>query len=270
MTVAEKKKMLLDKAAEGYGFEDLITVVEVLRSEEGCPWDREQDHKSIRRDFIEETYEVIEAIDTEDPKLLREELGDVLLQVTFHAQIETEKGVFNIGDVANDICVKLIHRHPHVFGSVVAETSEAVLDNWDKIKVKEKHRDTLTSQLNAIPKQLPALMRAQKVGKKVSFFDFADADEVMAKLYEESNEVKSAIASADAAAIEEEVGDLLFTAVSLARKLGVNAEEALGRATDKFIDRFSKLEAEAEKENMDIRAMSMAELDAIWDRIKHG
>ena len=105
MTVAEKKKMLLDKASEGYGFEDLITVVEVLRSEEGCPWDREQDHKSIRRDFIEETYEVIEAIDTEDPKLLREELGDVLLQVTFHAQIETEKGVFDIGDVANDICV---------------------------------------------------------------------------------------------------------------------------------------------------------------------
>jgi tetrapyrrole methylase family protein/MazG family protein len=152
---------------------------------------------------------------------------------------------------------------------VVAETSEAVLDNWDKIKVEEKHRDTLTSQLNAIPKQLPALMRAQKVGKKVSFFDFADADEVMAKLYEESNEVKSAIASADAAAIEEEVGDLLFTAVSLARKLGVNAEEALGRATDKFIDRFSRLEAETEKQGADIREMSMSELDAIWDRIKH-
>ena len=166
MTVAEKKKMLLDKAAEGYGFEDLITVVEVLRSEEGCPWDREQDHKSIRRDFIEETYEVIEAIDTDDPKLLREELGDVLLQVTFHAQIESEKGVFNIGDVANDICVKLIHRHPHVFGDVKADTSEKVLSNWEIIKSEEKERRTVTDKLRAIPPMLPALMRAEKVGRK--------------------------------------------------------------------------------------------------------
>ena len=191
MTVAEKKKMLLDKAAEGYGFEDLITVVEVLRSEEGCPWDREQDHKSIRRDFIEETYEVIEAIDNEDPVLMQEELGDLLLQVTFHAQIEKEAGKEGIDGVVNNICVKLIHRHPHVFGNVVADTSEQVLDNWDKIKVEEKHRDTLTSQLKAIPRQLPALMRAQKVGKKVSFFDFANADEVLSKLDEEKTAVRA-------------------------------------------------------------------------------
>jgi tetrapyrrole methylase family protein/MazG family protein len=269
MKTQKEKIEYLAKKGDGYTFDDLCLLTDVLRGEGGCPWDREQTHKSIRKDLIEETYEVIEAIDNEDPVLMQEELGDLLLQVTFHAQIEKEEGKAGIDGVVNDICVKLIHRHPHVFGSVVAETSEAVLDNWDKIKVEEKHRDTLTSQLNAIPKQLPALMRAQKVGKKVSFFDFADADEVMAKLYEESNEVKSAIASADAAAIDEEVGDLLFTAVSLARKLGVNAEEALGRATDKFIDRFSRLEAETEKQGADIREMSMSELDAIWDRIKH-
>ena len=125
MTVAEKKKYLLEK--DNYDIDDLVTVVEVLRSEEGCPWDREQTHKSIRKDFIEETYEVIEAIDTEDPVLLREELGDVLLQVVFHTEIEKENGVFDIKDVANDICVKLIHRHPHVFGDVIAETSDKVL-----------------------------------------------------------------------------------------------------------------------------------------------
>ena len=166
MTVAEKKKMLLEKACEGYSFEDLITVVEVLRSEEGCPWDREQDHKSIRRDFIEETYEVIEAIDTENPELLREELGDVLLQVTFHAQIETEIGRFTIEDVANDICVKLIHRHPHVFGDVQADTSEKVLSNWEKIKSEEKERVTVTDKLRAIPPMLPALMRAERSARR--------------------------------------------------------------------------------------------------------
>ncbi len=269
MKTQKEKIEYLAKKGKGYTFDDLCLLTDVLRGDGGCPWDREQTHKSIRKDLIEETYEVIEAIDNEDPVLMQEELGDLLLQVTFHAQIEKEQGREGIDGVVNDICAKLIHRHPHVFGSVVAETSEQVLDNWDKIKVEEKHRETLTSQLTAIPKQLPALMRAQKVGKKVSFFDFANADEVLAKLYEESDEVKGAVASGDAAAIEEEVGDLLFTAVSLARKLGVNAEEALVGATNKFIDRFSRLEAEVEKEGGDIREMSMSELDAVWDRIKH-
>ena len=138
MTAQEKIKALLEK--KRYDFDDLVTVVEVLRSDVGCPWDREQDHKSLRKGFIEETYEVIEAIDTSDPVLLREELGDVMLQVVFHAQIETEAGVFNIDDVSNDICVKLIHRHPHVFGDVVAEDAEKVLENWEQIKSDEKQR----------------------------------------------------------------------------------------------------------------------------------
>ena len=265
MTVAEKKKMLLEKASEGYGFEDLITVVEVLRSEEGCPWDREQDHKSIRRDFIEETYEVIEAIDTENPALLREELGDVLLQVTFHAQIETEEGRFTIEDVANDICVKLIHRHPHVFGDVKADTSEKVLSNWEKIKSEEKERVTVTDKLRAIPPMLPALMRAEKVGKKASCFDFVDAESVMAKVYEELDELKEAMAEGRAEHIEEEMGDLLLTVTSLCRKIGVESEVALSKATNKFIDRFEKIENAVIAEGKNINELSMTELDAIWD-----
>jgi tetrapyrrole methylase family protein/MazG family protein len=269
MTVAEKKRMLLEKAGEGYGFEDLITVVEVLRSEEGCPWDREQDHKSIRRDFIEETYEVIEAIDTENPELLREELGDVLLQVTFHAQIETEIGRFTIEDVANDICVKLIHRHPHVFGDVKADTSEKVLSNWEKIKSEEKERVTVTDKLRAIPPMLPALMRAEKVGKKASCFDFVDAESVMAKVYEELDELKEAMAEGRAEHIEEEMGDLLLTVTSLCRKLGVEPEVALNKATDKFIGRFEILEKAVISKGKDINSMSMPELEAVWDEIKH-
>lgn len=268
MNVEEKKKMLLNKADKGYGFEDLISVVEVLRSEEGCPWDREQTHKSIRNDFIEETYEVIEAIDTENPKLLREELGDVLLQVTFHAQIEKEKGVFNMDDVANDICVKLIHRHPHVFGNVKADTSDTVLSNWEKIKSAEKDRKTVTDKLKAIPPMLPALMRAEKVGKKASCFDFPDADSVMAKVCEELDELKEAISSGKKEDITEEMGDLLLSITSLARKLGVDSETALQSATDKFIDRFEKVEKTVTAEKKDINTLDMKELDAIWNKNK--
>ena len=266
MTVEEKMKMLLEK--ERYDFEDLITVVEVLRSPVGCPWDREQDHHSIRDDLIEETYEVIEAIDTDDPVLLREELGDVMLQVVFHARIEEEKGVFDMNDVANDICVKLIHRHPHVFGSVQADTSEQVLKNWEQIKSEEKERITVTDKLRAIPPQLPALMRATKVGKKAKCFDFPCAASVMDKLDEEVAEVKEAMTAADADAIEEEIGDLLLTVTSLCRKLGVKAENALNRATDKFITRFEVLEKEVLAQGKDIQELSMTELDAIWEEIK--
>ena len=253
---------------ERYSFEDLVLIVKLLRGEGGCPWDIEQTHKSIRRDFIEETYEVIEAIDTENAELLREELGDVLLQVTFHAQIETEEERFDIDDVANDICAKLIHRHPHVFGEVKVENTAEVLQNWDKIKGEEKHRDTLTDKLRAIPPMLPALMRAQKVGKKASFFDFGSAEEVIAKLYEEIEEVKAAIESGSQADIDEEMGDLLLTVTSLARKTGTDSELALTRATDKFIDRFEKVENKVTEAGITVEEMSMTELDAVWDSIK--
>jgi tetrapyrrole methylase family protein/MazG family protein len=267
MTVKQKIEQLLQK--QNYTFDDLVRVVDVLRSDEGCPWDREQDHKSIRRDLIEETYEVVEAIDTENCALLREELGDLMLQVVFHAQIETEQGRFDIDDVSNDICKKLIHRHPHVFGEVVADTSAQVLSNWEKIKSEEKERITVTDKLRAIPPMLPALMRAEKVGKNASCFDFEDKEQVFAKLREEIAEVEQAVADADSAAIEEELGDLLLTVTSLCRKLGVESEVALNKATDKFIDRFDTLEQETLKRKLDIKNTPMEQLDRIWDEIKH-
>ena len=264
----EKVRYLLEKNSP-YTFDDLVTVVELLRSEGGCPWDMEQTHKSIRNDFIEETYEVIEAIDTEDPVLLREELGDVLLQVVFHARIEQEQDVFGMEEVSNDICAKLIHRHPHVFGTVEVENSAEVLKNWEAIKGEEKQRVTVTDKLRAIPPMYPALMRAQKVGKKAACFDFGSADEVYKKLDEEIAEVKAAAETGDQAAVEEELGDLLLTVTSLARKLGVKSEEALFHATNKFIDRFEKVENAVIAAGKDMDTLTMAELDAIWDTIKH-
>ena len=266
MTVKEMKKELLEK--ERYNVDDLVTVVEVLRSPEGCPWDREQDHKSIRKDLIEETYEVIEAIDTENPVLLREELGDLLLQVAFHARIETENGSFDMNDVANDVCVKLIHRHPHVFGDVQADTSEKVLSNWEKIKSEEKERKTVTDKLRAIPPMLPALMRAEKVGKKASCFDFPDAASVMLKLREETDELDEAISQGSAEKMEEEVGDLLLSVTSLCRKMGVDPEVALNKATDKFIGRFEAIENEVISSGLNINELSVEQLDAIWDKNK--
>ncbi len=270
MRVEEKIQMLLNK--DRYDFDDLVVLVQVLRSEQGCPWDREQDHKSIRKDLIEETYEVIEAIDTDDPVLLREELGDVLLQVVFHAEIETEKNSFDIHDVANDICVKLIHRHPHVFGTVEADTSEKVLSNWEKIKSEEKERITITDKLNAIPPMLPALMRAEKVGKKAKCFDFSDADEVMDKVCEELTELSDAIhteASLEHSAVEEEMGDLLLTLTSLCRKLKIDPEIALNKATDKFIRRFSQVENYVLESGNTMENFSLEELNRIWDENKH-
>ena len=267
MTSEEKISTLLSK--EKYAFDDLVMLVEVLRSERGCPWDREQTHKSIRKDFIEETYEVIEAIDTDDAKLLREELGDVLLQVVFHACIEAEKSVFDIDDVANDICVKLIHRHPHVFGDVVAENSDKVLANWEQIKSEEKSRVTVTDKLRAIPPMLPALMRAEKVGKKAKCFDFADASEVMDKVCEELVELNEAIENANASDVEEEMGDLLLSVTSLCRKLKIDPELALSRATDKFINRFEVVENAVLEKNLRMDDMSVEELNCIWDENKH-
>ncbi len=254
---------------ERYDFEDLCLLAELLRAEGGCPWDREQTHKSIRKDIIEETYEVIEAIDKEDPYLMREELGDLLWQIVFHAQLEREAGRADMNDIIHDICAKLVHRHPHVFGNVIADTSDVVLSNWEKIKTEEKQRNTVTSKLESVPPALPALMRAQKVGKRAPFFDFPDADSVMLKLEEEAAELKEAIALGDKEAVDEEFGDLIFTAVSLARKLGLDAEESLTHATEKFIARFSRLENEIIKEGKDITELSMDELDSVWDRIKH-
>ncbi len=267
MTVDEKKAYLLGK--ENYNFEDLVILVEVLRSEKGCPWDREQTHKSIRNDIIEETYEVIEAIDTDNVELLREELGDVLLQTVFHSVIEDEKGNFNTDEVTDGICKKLIHRHPHVFGDVLVKDTDNVLSNWEQIKSEEKSRVTVTDKLKAVPPMLPALMRAQKVGKKAKCFDFSDEKEVMDKLYEELDELKAAMDASNQDEVFEEMGDLLLTVTSLCRKLGVDAELSLTRATDKFIDRFETIENSVIENGMDIENASVVELNTIWNEIKH-
>ena len=268
MIMNREEKIISLKAKEKYDFNDLMTVVELLRSPGGCPWDMEQDHKSIREDLIEETYEVIEAIDTEDSTLLCEELGDVMLQVVFHTRIEEEKGVFNSEDVLTGICAKLIHRHPHVFGDVFVDSSEQVLSNWEKIKSDEKQRVTVTDKLRAVPPQLPALMRATKVGKKAKCFDFGSAEEVLLKLDEEKAELVEAMESQNTDAIEEEMGDYLLTVTSLCRKLGISAENALNRATDKFVNRFEGVERAVTEKGLDINSLSMTELDAIWDENK--
>ena len=266
MNREEKIKRILEK--DRYNFDDLVVIVEMLRSEGGCPWDIEQTHESIRNDFIEETYEVIEAIDTNDPKLLREELGDVMLQVVFHARISEEDKDFDINDVSNDVCAKLIHRHPHVFGSVDAKTSEEVLKNWEVIKSEEKSRVTVSDKLKAVPPMLPALMRATKVGKKAKCFDFPTVDDVMDKISEELAEVSAAISEGNEENISEEIGDLLLSVTSLCRKLGVDAERALNNATEKFISRFEKVEAEVIAQNKTMEDFSIEDLDAIWDKIK--
>lgn len=267
----EKMAHLLGVKKGQYTFDDLVMIMELLRGEGGCPWDREQDHHSIRNDFIEETYEAVEAIDKDDPVHLREELGDVLLQVVFHARIEDEAGRFDVYDVTNDICEKLIYRHPHVFGQVHVENSQEVLTNWDALKGVEKRaeRVTLTDTLRSIPAMEPALMRAQKVGKKAACLDFGSTEEVYRKLDEEIAEVRAAADSGDKAAVEEEMGDLLLTVTSLCRKLGVKGEECLYHATDKFIDRFSRVEQAVLARGQRMEDLPMSELDAIWDSIKH-
>lgn len=256
---------------ENYSIDDLICIVRLLRGEGGCPWDREQTHKSIKNDFVEETYEVIEAIDLEDSALLREELGDVLLQVVFHSRIEEENNNFNFDDVCNEVCHKLIVRHPHVFGEVTVDSTGEVLKNWDKIKMQTKGQETYTATLESVAKSLPSLMRAQKVGKRAmrAGMDFKCAEDAMACISAEKSELEEAVKSGNAEHIEEEMGDLLFSCVNTARHLGIDAEQALKSATDKFIRRFAVTEGLLKEENTDMAKLSIEEIDVYWDKAKH-
>ena len=258
------------KFKDSYTVTDLIDIVEILRSPGGCPWDREQEHKSIRRDFLEETYEVIEAINKEDKDMLLEELGDVLLQIVFHTQIEREKGEFDLNQVADGVCKKMIERHPHVFGTISVETSEQVLENWDVIKKQTKQQKTQTDSMLSIPREFPALMRADKVQKKASKvgFDWDSADGAFQKVSEELDELKQAVAKGDNDNIREELGDLLFSVVNVSRFIKVDSEEALTGATDKFIDRFSRVEQMAQEKGLDMKETSLEELDKLWDLAK--
>lgn len=255
---------------ERYDFKDLISIMKYLRAPDGCPWDREQDHKSIRSNFIEETYEVIEAIDTDDKDLLKEELGDVLLQVVFHAEMESEMGNFNIDDVCNDICQKLVIRHPHVFGDIKADTSDKALVSWDNVKMQTKSQKSQAEAMDSVSKALPSLMRSTKIQQKAAKvgFDWENVDGAFDKLTEEVAELKEAISEGDKDHQIEELGDLLFSVVNVARFLKIDSEEALYRACDKFSDRFRKVEQLANERNIDMKTAKLEELDSLWDEVK--
>ena len=221
-----KKHALMQK--ERYTYADLLDILEILRSEDGCPWDREQTHASIRTCLIEETYEVVEAIDTANAVLLREELGDLLFQIVFHAEIEREAARFSMGDVVNDVCTKMIRRHPHVFGAAEAENAERVISNWESIKTEEKQRKTLADKLQAIPPMLPALMRAAKVAEKTG-----DAAAMENSIL--SDVVRTSLAGERAdkpCGAEVALGELLYALAAWGRARGIDAEAALSAAVD--------------------------------------
>ena len=253
-----------------YNFSDLLSIITALRAPDGCPWDREQTHESIRKNFIEETYEVVEAINKKNPDMLREELGDVLLQIALHCEMEREKGNFDFNDVIHDIVYKLVIRHPHVFGDVVANNGAEALVSWDAAKEKSKGNRKASENMDSVPRELPALMRAQKVQKRAAKvgFDWDSSDGAFDKLDEEINELKIAVAHGDSSEIEEEFGDVLFSAVNISRFLNLDSEEALTGATDKFVARFKEVERLAAESGIDMKSSSIEELDALWDKAK--
>ena len=239
-----------------YDLNDLIQIVKILRGPGGCQWDGEQTHQSIRRNFLEEAYEVAEAIDQESPEHLQEELGDVLLQVVFHASID-------------GVCKKLIYRHPHVFGTVSVSSTDEILSNWEDLKKLEKGQASQADALDAVARSLPALWRAEKVQKKAAKvgFDWDDVSGAVDKLSEEVDEVKAAINGSGNPF--EELGDLLFAAVNTARFLNIDPEDALHAASDKFAARFRRVEDAVTAQGKRMEDMTLAQLDDIWNRIKH-
>lgn len=255
-------------------FDRLHEIVGILRSPEGCPWDREQTHASLRKNLIEETYEVLETIDDDDPDAMREELGDLLLQVMLHSQIEEETGVFTVFDVIQAVNEKLIRRHPHVFGEREAGNAEEALANWQAIKDEEKRGKGIEpreqSLLDGIPRDLPSLMKALKLQKKAAVvgFDWPHSGAVIDKIIEELNEVREAIDLHSPDNQHEELGDLLFAVVNLARKLKVDPEEALAAANRKFRERFQYIEQELRKQEKDIAQSSLKEMDDLWSEAK--
>ncbi len=251
-----------------YGYDDLLEIIRLLRSPDGCPWDRVQTHTSIRRGMLEEAYEAAEAIDTGNTALLREELGDVLMQVVFHADIEKDAGRFTMDDVCDGVVKKLLYRHPHVFGDGQAETAEAVLVNWDKLKRQEKGQKTTADALDAVARSLPATWRAEKLQKKAADagFDWHDVSGALDKLDEETAELRRAVE--DGTNTEEELGDVLFAAVKVGRFCGHDSEKALHAACEKFIRRFRTMEQSAAAEGRELSALTLEEMTALWNGAK--
>lgn len=250
-------------------FERLATIMRRLRAPGGCPWDAEQTHESLKRYLLEECYEVMEAIDTRNDELLKEELGDLMLQPLFHSAIAEERGAFTINDVIETICDKLIRRHPHVFGNQIITDSEAQIENWEKIK-KEEKGDERSSALSGVPPHLPALLRAQKVTEKAARvgFDWEHVDQVFAKVIEELHEFEESMASGDQEAMEAELGDLLFAIVNMGRFLTLNPEEALRKTIDRFYRRFAHIENTLHGRGVSLTDASLDEMEELWQQAK--
>ena len=250
-------------------FDRLIRIISLLRSEEGCPWDKAQTHESLKVCLVEEAYEVNEAIDNKDWDNLEEELGDVLLQVVFHGNLGESEGRFDLKSIANRECEKMIRRHPHVFSNIKAETIDRALEKWENMKKKER-QGTQTESMNEIPKSLPALRRSYKVQAKAADvgFDWDHVDEAFNKVTEETQELLEAYRKNDQKRITEELGDLLFATVNVARFLGVDPEDALNFTSQKFIRRFGFIEGSAIDAGLKLEDMTLAEMDKLWEEAK--
>lgn len=253
---------------ESYDLRDFVALITFLRSPDGCPWDQVQTHESIRRNFLEETYEVCEAIDAGDTAHLKEELGDVLMQVVFHAGIEADAGRFDMDDVCDGVVKKLLYRHPHVFGDGQAETADTVPASWEQLKRQEKGQKTTADALDAVARSLPGLWRAEKIQKKAAEagFDWRDISGALDKLDEETAELRQAVR--DGANVEEELGDVLFAAVKVGRFCGVDPETAVNGTCEKFIRRFRAMEEAAAAEGRSLSDMMLEEMTALWNGAK--
>lgn len=252
-----------------YTFSDLVDIMQKLRGEGGCPWDREQTHATLRQNLIEEAYEALEAIDTGDGMTMADELGDLLLQIVFHAQIGKENGTFSIDDVTDMICRKMIRRHPHVFADGDAKTSEDVLVKWEEIKKQEKSQKSVAETMESVSAYLPALMQAKKIQGKAAKvgFDHADALEALVKVREETEEVSEALSKGTN--FHEEIGDLLFAVCNVARLGGAEPEDALRAASQKFTRRFAQMENLASKNGQKLDELHIDELDNLWNITKN-
>ncbi|MBI3354392.1 MAG: nucleoside triphosphate pyrophosphohydrolase [Nitrospirae bacterium] len=251
-------------------FNNLLKIMSRLRGKKGCPWDKEQTTESLKPFIIEEAYEVIEAIDEKSPEKLKEELGDLLLQVVFHAQLAKEKKEFDMEDILTTLEEKLIRRHPHVFGDVSYEDAKEVLVQWERIKKEEKANSKRESMLDSVPKELPALLRAHRLQDKASRvgFDWKHIDDVFAKVEEEIKEFKGAVKEKKADEIEDELGDIFFALVNVARFLEINPEDALRKTISKFISQFRYIEEKAKEAGRELSDMTLEEMDKFWEEAK--
>ena len=261
-----RSKIVLDfLCKESYDLRDFVALVSYLRSPNGCPWDQVQTHESIRRNFLEETYEACEAIDAGDLVHMREELGDVLMQVLFHTDIEREAGHFDIDDVADAACKKLVYRHPHVF-----RRDEPDAPDWDTMKQRERAQTTTAEAMDSVARSLPALWRCDKIQAKAAKtgFEWPDVHAALDKVDEETRELRAAVASGDTEAIGDELGDLLFAAVKVARFAGIDPEQAAYAACEKFIRRFSTMETAAANDGTALEQCTLAQMLTLWQQAK--